>query len=182
MNRLMDEMSTDEERMKYRRALSDRSHTRTRRMFEILDLIGVPTFDKIGKEAASIVSLLVLHSSVDDMKRILTMYEEQFKIDPNSIYKGAIPPLTDRIMIVEQRRQKFGTNWSITKKREWFLIPVVDFDNVNELRAVYGLDPIRKPHCLAVGWEEWPLGQGPAEEDDQKELTDEEYAEYTSFM
>lgn len=181
MNRLMDEMETDEERTKYRQSLSDHSYARTKKMFEILDVIGIPTFDKISEEAASIVSLLVLHSNVDDMKRVLAMYEEQFKIDPNSFYKGAIPPLTDRIMITEQRKQKFGTNWSITKKREWFLVPIVDFDNVNELRAEYGLDPIRKPHCLAIGWEEWPLGQGPAEKSDQKELTDEEYAEYTGL-
>lgn len=182
MQRVMDLMPTDAERQAYRQEIADNFHKRAKRMLEILDVIGVPTFNNIGKEAAEVVSLFALHSYIDEMKKVLAIYEKQFKIDPNSFYKEAIPPLTDRIMIAEQRHQKFGTNWSVTKDGTWFLIPVEDFDNVNDLRAKYDLHPIRKPRCLSVGAEEWPLGQGPAEQSDQKELTDDEYAEYTKYI
>lgn len=182
MQRIMDAMDSDVERQEYRQKIADTFHERAKRMFEILDVIGIPTFENIGKEAAETVSLFALHSYIDEMKKLLAIYEKQFAIDPNSFYKEAIPPLTDRIMIAEQRRQKFGTNWSITKDDTWFLIPVEDFENVNDLRAKYGLHPIRKPRCLSVGAEEWPLGQGPAQPSDQKELTDDEYAEYTKYI
>ncbi len=182
MQRIMDAMATDVERQEYRQKIADSFHARAKRMLEILDAIGAPTFENIDKEAAETVSLFALHSYIDEMKKVLAIYEKQFKIDPSSFYKEAIPPLTDRIMIAEQRRQKFGTNWSITKAGTWFLIPVEDFDTVNDLRARYGLHPIRKPHCLSVGAEEWPLGQGPAEASDQKELTDDEYVEYTKHV
>lgn len=182
MQRIMDAMATDVERQEYRQKIADSFHARAKRMLEILDSIGTPTFENIGKEAAETVSLFALHSYIDEMKKVLAIYEKQFNTDPSSFYKEAIPPLTDRIMIAEQRRQKFGTNWSITKAGKWFLIPVEDFNIVNELRARYGLHPIRKPRCLSVGAEEWPLGQGPAEPGDQKELADDEYAEYTKHV
>jgi hypothetical protein len=182
MQQIMDAMPTDAERSKYRQQVADHCHERAAIMLEILDTIGVPTFENIGPEAAETVSLFALHSYLDEMKQVLLIYEKQFQIDPESIYKEAIPPLTDRIMIAEQRKQKFGTNWSITKDGTWFLIPVEDFEHVNELRKMYALHPIRKPRCLSVGAEEWPLGQGPAEPSDQKELTEEEYMQYTRYM
>lgn len=182
MERIMDAMPTEAERQRYRQKIADNFHERAKRMLEILDVIGAPTFENIGKEAAEMVSLFALHSYVDEMKKVLAIYEKQFKIDPDSFYKEAIPPLTDRIMIAEQRCQKFGTNWSITKDGNWFLIPVKGFENANKLRAKYDLYPMRKPRNLSVGAEEWPLGQGPAEPDDQKELSDDEYMQYTKYM
>ncbi|HSX07545.1 MAG TPA: hypothetical protein VLG11_01495 [Candidatus Saccharimonadales bacterium] len=182
MSRIMNAMTTEAELQEYRQEIADKFHERSKRMLEILKEIGVPTFENIGREAAETVSLFALHSYIDEIKKVLAIYEEQFKIDPNSFYKEAIPPLVDRIMIAEQRRQKFGTNWSIAKDGKWFLIPVEDFDNVNDLRVEYGLHPIRKPRCLSVGAAEWPLGQGPAEPSDQKELTDSEYAEYIKYI
>ena len=151
-------------------------------MMAILDRIGAPTIAKLGPAAAEVVSLFALHSYLDEMKHVLALYEAQFAENPNSIYKQAIPPLVDRILIAEQRIQKFGTNWSIDKDGRWFLIPVEDFTHVNTLRLEYGLEGLSKPHCLSIGTEEWPLGRGPAVAADQKELTDEEYREYTKHM
>jgi len=175
-------LPTEAERQAHAKKVTRDCHRRAARMLKILDAIGAPTFDNIGPEAAEAVSVFALHSYLDEMKHVLAVYEKQFAIDPASFYKQAIPPLTDRIMIAERRRQKFGTNWSISTEGRWFLIPVDDFANVNALRAQYGLEPIRKPRCLAIGMEEYPLGKGPAGASDQKALTDEEYAEYTADL
>ncbi|HSH55192.1 MAG TPA: hypothetical protein VK983_00020, partial [Candidatus Limnocylindrales bacterium] len=115
MQRTIDALQTPAERKRFRQKVADNCHRRADRMIEILDDIGAPTFEKVGAEAAEVVSLFALHSYVDQMKTVLAVYEQQFQRDPDSIYKQAIPPLTDRIMIVEQRRQKFGTNWSVTQ-------------------------------------------------------------------
>jgi len=181
MQRLMDAMATDAERQAYRQQVADHCHQRATRMLQILDAIGAPTIAKLGP-AAEVVSLFALHSYLDEMKKVLELYEKQFAIDPDSIYKEAIPPLTDRIMIAGQRQQKFGTNWSISKDGTWFLIPVVDFAAANKLREKYGLGPIRKPRVLSVGAKEYPLGEGPAEPANQKPLTDDEYAEYVKHL
>lgn len=182
MYRIMDAMPNAADRDVYRKKMADNFHKRAERMLEILEIIGVPTFDNIGKDAAETVSLFALHSYLDEMKHVLKIYEQQYSVNPENIYKEAIPPLTDRIMIAEQRRQKFGTNWNVTKDGRWFLIRVDNFVKANELRANYGLYPMRKPRVLAVGAEEWPVGEGPAEFNDQKDLTDDEYAEYTKYM
>lgn len=182
MSQVMDSMPTSQKREEYRLNLASNSHKRAKRMLEILDVIGVPTFENIGREAAEAVSIFALHSYLSEMEYVLAIYQKRYAADPDSFYKEAIPPLTDRIMIAEQRKQKFGTNWSVTKGGKWFLIPVDDFANANNLRAKYGLPLMRKPRNLAVGVNEWPLGKGPAEPSDQKALSDEEYAEYTKHM
>jgi hypothetical protein len=182
MYRVMDAMPTKDEKERYRQNMADNFHARAKRMLEILDTIGVPTFENIGREAAETVSLLALHSYLDEMKQVLAVYERQFSIDPDSIYKQAIPPLTDRIMIAEQCKQKFGTNWNVTKDGTWYLVTLENFARANELRAVYGLSPMRKPRNLTVGATEWPLGNGPAVASDQKEMNDEEHAEYVRHM
>lgn len=180
MQRIMDDMSLLE-REQYRWRIAAHNHERAERMLEILNVIKVPTVENIGPKAAEIVSVFALHSYIDAMKKVLDIYVRQFKLDPNSIYKQAIPPLTDRVMIIEQRRQKFGTNWSITKDGRWFLIPVVNFANANKLRKTYGLGSMQKPRNLSIGAEEYPLGKGDAQASDQMSLTDEEYAEYTKY-
>lgn len=67
----------------------------------------------------------------------------------------------------------------IDKNGEYFLMPAKDFEHMNERRAPFGLEPRMKPVVYAIGEDKYPLGQGPAETSDQKELTDEEYAEFT---
>ncbi len=182
MYRIMDAMPNDADRNIYRQKMADSFHKRAERMLEILEIIGAPTFENIGKDAAETVSLFALHSYLDEMKHVLNIYEQQYSVDPETIYKEAIPPLTDRIMIAEQRKQKFGTNWNVTKDGTWFLVTVDNFVEADELRAQYGLYPMRKPRVLAVGAEEWPIGEGPAEPNDQKDLTDDEYVAYTRYM
>jgi hypothetical protein len=82
-------------------------------------------------------------------------------------------------MAFEQRKQLYGNNWMVDKNGKFFLIPVEDFEHMNDRRAKFGLGPRMKPTVYAIGEDKHPLGQAKAEASDQKELTDEEYAEFT---
>ncbi|GAC1390981.1 MAG: hypothetical protein NVSMB46_02000 [Candidatus Saccharimonadales bacterium] len=177
----LQEASSVVEKKQLNDQLATHCHIRAHRMLVILDEIKKPTTDNIGVEGSQAVSLLALHAYVPVMKKVLAIYERIYKTDPTSIYYQAIPPLTDRIMILEQRLQKFGTNWCMDKNGKLFLVPVTDFAHVNKRRREYGLDPIKRPVILSVGAEKNPLGSGDAQASDQKELTDDEYEEYSRY-
>jgi hypothetical protein len=124
------------------------------------------------------ISLNRLRLSVDYIGS-LTAYQIAYKRDPTDIYKESLPSLTDRIMIFEQRTQLYGSNWMADKTGKFFMIPVIEFETINERRAQFGLGPCMRPIVYATGENKYPLGRGKAEASDQKALTDEEYAEFT---
>ncbi len=154
-------------------------HARARRLLEILDEIKDPTIKNLGADGSSVVPVIALHSYLEVMKKVLSLFEANFKKNPSNIYYQGIPPLKDRILILEHGKQLFGTNWSIDKDGKPFLIPVEDFPNMNYRRAKYGLEPTRRPVNLAIGATKYPLGRGLAKVSDQKPLTKEEYDEYS---
>ncbi len=95
--------------------------------------------------------MLALHSYLDEMKKVLAAYQKVYKRNPDDVNKESIPSLTDRIMVLEQRTQLFGNNWMLDKKGKYFLVPVKDFEHMNQRRAKYGLNP---PACnrLFMPW------------------------------
>jgi hypothetical protein len=169
----------DSEKEQLEDQLKEHCHQRAERMMEILREIKEPSISNIGLRGSEVISLLALHSYLDEMKDVLAAYLAVYKRNPQDIYNEAIPSLTDRIMIFEERRQLYGNNWMINKQGKFFLIPVKDFEHMNERRAHFGLGPRMKPTVYAIGENKYPLGKGLAEASDQKELTDEEYAEFT---
>ena len=172
-------LKTDEKKDKLELQLKAHCHARAERMIEILKAIEEPSISNVGIEGSQVISLLALHSYLDEMKTVLTAFEKLYAKEPTNVYNEAIPSLTDRIMVFEQRCQLYGTNWMIDKDGKYFLIPVKDFEHMNERRRAFGLGPRMKPIVYAIGEEKYPLGQGLAEASDQKELTDKEYAKFT---
>lgn len=164
-----------------KRALEEaRAHNRARseRLQEILIEIRRPTIEQIGRDGSGAVSVLALHSELKLVKHVLRDFEEQFKIDKKTVYFQAIPSLADRVSIVETRKQRYGTNWMVDEAGHPFLIEVEDFAKMNQHRAKYGLGPAKKPTNLSLGAKKYPVGQGLAQESDQKKLTDKEYEQY----
>lgn len=175
----LDAAANDDERAALEHTLDAHCHARAERMLEILKIIEEPSITNIGKKGSEYVSVLALHSYIDVMQTALAAYKKVYERDPRDVNQESIVSLTDRIMIFEQRRQLYGSNWSVDKNGRFFMIPVEDFAHMNERRAVFGLGPRMKPRNLAIGQEEYPLGRGEATADDQKELTDEEYDDFT---
>ena len=178
---VLKDAQTEEKRKQLNDLLASHCHTRACRMLEILDEIKEPTIGNVGLEGSKAVSLLTLHSYLEVMKKVLAIYETVYKRNPSDIYGQAIPPLVDRIMILEHHMQLFGTNWYMGNAGKLLLVPVKDFPNMNRRRAQYGLEHARKPTILSVGATKHPLGTGKATESDQKEMAADEYEEYSRY-
>ncbi len=172
-------LSLEEEKQRLNDQLAEHCHARADRMLQILDEIKEPSISNIGKAGSEAVSLLALHSYLDVMKKVLAAYEAAYRRDPEDIYNESIPALTDRIMVLEHRTQLYGTNWSVDKEGRFFLIPVQDFEQMNERRAGFSMTPRMRPIVYAKGEDKYPLGRGRAQASDQKELTDREYDEFS---
>lgn len=167
------------EKERLNRQLKERCHARAERMMRILDEIKEPSISNIGVAGSEAVSLLALHSYLDEMKQVLAAYQRAYDRDAADIYNESIPSLTDRIMAFEQRQQLYGNNWYTDNTGRFHLVPVVDFEHMNQRRAQFGLGPRMRPTVYAIGEETYPLGKGEAQESDQKPMTDEEYAAFT---
>ena len=173
-------LDSETARDKLNNQLKMHCHARAEIMMNMLHEIKEPSISNIGIEGSEAMSILALHSYLDQMKQVLAAYQVAYARDPSNVYQESIPSLTDRIMVFEQRIQLYGNNWSLDKDGNYFLIPVKDFEHMNKRRAKFGLGPRMKPTVYAVSEEKYPLGKGKAEASDQKELTDEEYAEITN--
>lgn len=128
-------LKSEEEKEKLNQQLKAHCHARAQRMMEILDVIKEPSISNVGTEGSQVISLLALHSCLDEMKKVLVAYERVYKNDPSNVYNEAIPSLTDRIMVFEQRTQLYGNNWTVDKYGNYFLIPVKDFEQMNTRRS-----------------------------------------------
>lgn len=175
-------MASDDEKLRHTLGARHDCHARARRMLQILYGIKEPTAENIGLDGSEAVAVLALHSYLAVMKRVLAIFERCFRKEPSSVFYQLIPSLKDRIMIVEQKKQLYGTNWMQDKQGKPFLVPVKDFPRMNQRRALYGLKPARRPVNLAYGATRYPLGKGLANESDQKKMTQEEYDEYSRYI
>lgn len=161
--------------------LTERCLSRAHRMLEILVEIGAPTIDNIGKTGSEALAVLALHSKYSIMKHVLAAFEQSYAREPANTFRELIPALTDRILIVERKKQRFGSQWLMEKDGTFFLYPVADFAHMNERRALYRLDKARHPRDLTYGIPKGPLPPY-TQESDQRQPTPEEYDHYVSIM
>jgi hypothetical protein len=154
--------------------LKKHAQRRVKRMLEILDEIGEPSLSNIGKEAAQAVSILAVHDQPDVLRRVLAAFNELYDKNPDDTFYQAIPSMTDWLLILEGKPQRFGTQWLFDKKKQPYLPPVEDFANVNERRAKYGLEPLRWPKSLAIPESEQPWLKRPLSKLVMREPTAEE--------
>lgn len=161
-------------------ALKQKTRQRTRRMLEILDAISEPSISNIGPEAAKAISVLGLHDNLDVMKRVLAQFNTLYERDPNNTYYQAIPSMTDFVLILEGKPQRFGTQWLFDKNKQPYLPTVEDFERVNERRAKYGIEPLRWPKSLAIPESEQTWLKRPLTELVMREPTAEELKDLTS--
>ncbi len=157
-------------------------HVRANRMVEIVNIIGTPSLQTIGIQGLKSVGLLTQHSYIDAMKLMLKILEKEFEIHPNKTLGLLLPPIVDRVMIIEIRIQRFGTQWILSENNVPFLAPLENFKAANNLRKKYKMPPMKKPvNLVARGAEKNPLGKGYAVEGDQKLMTDQEYDGYSKY-
>lgn len=66
------------------------------------------------------------------------------KKTPGEICKSNIEYLTDRVLVTEDKKQEFGTQFHINNKNRLVLKPVKNRKQVNKRRVEYGLRTIEE--------------------------------------
>lgn len=154
--------------------LKQKTQQRIKRLLEIVEEIGEPSITNIGAEAAQAVSVLALHDGSVALKKILTAFNQLYARDKADCYYQAIPSMTDLLLILEGKPQRFGTQWLFDANKQPFLPTVADFDHVNERRTAYGIEPLRWPKSLAIPESEQPWLTRPLSELIMRDPTEEE--------
>lgn len=155
---------------------------RSARMLAILSTIGTPSLSNIGLEAAQAISILALHDSRATIQTVHDAFVQCCDTNKQDTYYQAIPPLTDRLLILQRKPQVFGTQWDLDEHNYPFLPTVDNFTHVNERRAMYDLEPLRWPKSLAIPEYEQPWLRRPLTELIMRNITPREFTEkYQSY-
>ncbi|MEL7162583.1 MAG: DUF6624 domain-containing protein [Bacteroidota bacterium] len=109
---------------------------------EIIETIGYPTVDKVGKEASAAAWLVIQHAIgqppfMKKCRDLLEMAVGVGEADPlNLAY------LSDRIAFYEDRPQRYGTQFDWDENGEMSPHPCDDVKLVNERRKAIGLNTL----------------------------------------
>jgi hypothetical protein len=111
---------------------------------EIIDTIGYPTIDKVGKEASEATWLIIQHSigQSDFMKKCVELLENavsEDKVDPKNLAY-----LTDRIAVLEGKQQRYGTQFDWDENGELNANPFDELAKVNQRRTSIGLTTLEE--------------------------------------
>ncbi len=103
---------------------------------------GFPGISQVGEPASQAAFLLAQHAD-DDVEFQKTVLKQ---IEKLLVTKDVTPSnyayLYDRIMVKEQGKQYYGTQFRRVKDKELF--PIVDAANVNERRRALGMDTVEE--------------------------------------
>ena len=107
----------------------------------ILDRIGWPGMDVIGKQGSKALFLVIQHADLNTEERYLPMLKEAVKRKKASPDNLAL--LEDRIAIYKGKSQIYGSQIGRNDKtKEFYLLPVIDPINLDKRRSDIGLEPI----------------------------------------
>lgn len=154
------------------------SNRRLSRVLEILGDIKGPTIGNVGADGSQAISVFALHARLSQMKTILSSFERSYRKDPDSVYYESIPSLTDRILIIERKKQRFGTQWMLGADGKFFLPIVEDFARMNDRRAAYGLGKSKHPIDLTNGIPKHEPPRPETQRGDQRAPTEQEYEDF----
>jgi len=111
---------------------------------DIIDKIGYPTIDKVGKEANEAAWLVIQHSigQPEFMKKCAKLLENA--VSENKANPKSLAYLTDRIAVFEGKPQLYGTQFDWDKNGN--LSPNIfdDLTKVNERRKSIGLNTLEE--------------------------------------
>lgn len=111
---------------------------------DIIDKIGYPTTDKVGKEANEATWLIIQHAigQPEFMRKCAKLLERavsENKADPKSLAY-----LTDRIAVFEGKEQLYGTQFDWDEYGNLSANPFDDLTKVNERRKSIGLNTLEE--------------------------------------
>ncbi len=115
---------------------------RTRRLAEVLDAHGWPTWDLVGEDGAEAAWAIAQHSDLDPafQRRALELLRQAVAAGQAS--PGDLAYLTDRVAAGAGEPQTYGTQVACTPDGPQPATPLVDPAAVERLRAEAGLPPL----------------------------------------
>lgn len=114
---------------------------------EIIDTIGYPTIDKVGKEANEAAWLVIQHSieKPDFMKKCVKLLENTVG---NKASTRNLAYLTDRIAVYEGKTQLYGTQFDWNENGELSPYLFDDLVKVNQRRKSIGLNTLEEQTAI----------------------------------
>jgi hypothetical protein len=112
----------------------------TKWLGEVIDKHGWPTISLVGKEGAFSAWLLVQHADANP-KFQRTCLDLMTKLPKTEINLTNVAYLTDRVLLAEGKKQRFGTQFT-NNDGKWEPRPLEDADSVDKRRAEVHLGPI----------------------------------------
>jgi hypothetical protein len=114
------------------------------KLHEIIDSIGFPTVEKVGKEANEAAWLIIQHaiSQPEFMKKCLVLMQREMKQTLHELRQKAY--LTDRIAVFEGKPQQYGTQFDWDDDGLLSPSPFDDLEKVNERRRYIGLNSLEE--------------------------------------
>jgi hypothetical protein len=115
----------------------------TQRCKEIISEFGWPTFELIGKEAATSFWLLVQHADhdIEFQEKCLELLKSA--VNENQAFIKDLAYLEDRVLTGRGKEQKYGTQF-ILEGEKFVPKKITDPENLEKRRAEMGLEPFAK--------------------------------------
>lgn len=128
----------------YNKEMEELHNRNAQIMHEIIDTIGYPTIDKVGKEANEATWLIIQHSigRPEFMKRCRDLLEEDVRA--NKASQRELAYLTDRISVLEGKPQLYGTQFDWDEHGELRPNLFDDLAKVNQRRKSIGLTTLEE--------------------------------------
>ncbi|MEN1706204.1 MAG: DUF6624 domain-containing protein [Planctomycetota bacterium] len=119
---------------------TDAKHTA--RMKEIVEEHGWPKKSLVGKDGAAAAWILVQHADRDVSFQAKCLELITPLVEEGEVAKDDWALLTDRVLLAQGQKQRYGTQTTRTSEGEIELRPCEDLDTLDERRAEVGLPPI----------------------------------------
>ncbi len=111
---------------------------------EIINTIGYPTIDKVGKAANQAAWLVIQHAIEQPhfMKKCAKLLENV--VSEDKVNQINLAYLTDRIAVFEGKPQRYGTQFDWNENGELSPNPFDDLSKVNQRRKSIGLNTLEE--------------------------------------
>lgn len=112
----------------------------TKRLGEIVDQHGWPTYALVGRDGAQAAWLLVQHTDLSPtfQRKCLELMD---KVPRDRLSRRDVASLTDRVLLAEGKKQVYGTQVSL-RRGKCVPSPLEDEANVDRRRREVGLSPL----------------------------------------
>ena len=128
----------------YNEEMKELHNRNAKTLNEIIDKIGYPTSDKVGKEASEATWLVIQHSigQPDFMKKCVKLLE--VAVSENKANSKNLAYLTDRVAVFEGKPQLYGTQFDWDENGELSPNHFDDLQKVNQRRKSVGLNSLEE--------------------------------------